>query len=80
MKISKLKVKPRKVAYATPCATELATMLGCWASAGNVGNSAVSPCADTAKALHDCMRTSAKRGKPPKSTLNYHLARLGKHI
>ncbi|KAF8610085.1 hypothetical protein BDV93DRAFT_601151 [Ceratobasidium sp. AG-I] len=76
MKIQNLRVRPRKAVANTPCAGELATMLGCWASSGDIKSAGA--CAEAAKVLHDCMRTSAGKRKDPKPTINYHLARLAR--
>ena len=38
------------------CATELATMLGCWAAKNDTTTTGV--CAESAKALYDCMRST----------------------
>ncbi|ELU44875.1 CHCH domain-containing protein [Rhizoctonia solani AG-1 IA] len=56
MKIERLRVRPRKAAVNTPCAAELATMLGCWASSGDIKSAGA--CAEAAKVLHECMKTS----------------------
>lgn len=56
-----------------PCATEVAGLLGCWASSGGaVDNQA---CEKFAMALTNCMKTHKPEPKR-KETINYHLARL----
>ncbi|KAG8893474.1 hypothetical protein FRB99_001918 [Tulasnella sp. 403] len=77
-KLTKLKVKPRRVDMINPCIPELSAMLGCWAVSHDLKN--VGACAESAKALAECMRTSTGSRKEAKSTINYHLARLGKKI
>ncbi|KAK0525585.1 hypothetical protein OC834_005109 [Tilletia horrida] len=77
MKLTRLRVRARKEARATPCAAEFATMLACWASASDFNSTG--PCAEAAKALQDCMRNRAVNKLPVKSTINYHLARAAKH-
>ncbi|KAF8321653.1 hypothetical protein DL93DRAFT_2051244 [Clavulina sp. PMI_390] len=78
MKVSHLKVRPRKEKVNAPCAVQLATMLNCWASFGDTRSQA--QCADAARALHTCMGGAARMPKPRRSTINYHLARLEKKI
>ncbi|KAF8333979.1 uncharacterized protein EI90DRAFT_2915710 [Cantharellus anzutake] len=79
MKVDHLKVRPRKVKNAAPCALQLATMLNCWASKNDFRS--IGPCADAAQSLRLCMGGMAGgRVKPHKPTINYHLARLGKQI
>jgi len=71
MHIQKLKVRPKKSvdilfimdypdhflgAAVSLCAPELATMLGCWAAKNDM--TATGACAESAKALYDCMRTT----------------------
>ncbi|KAL9939505.1 hypothetical protein V8E36_001322 [Tilletia maclaganii] len=75
MKLTRLRVRARKEARATPCAAEFATMLACWASANDFHSTG--PCAEAAKSLQECMRNKAVRKGPAKSTINYHLARAG---
>lgn len=55
MKLHKLKVRPKKETGAAPCAAEFATMLACWASSSDLASQG--PCADSARALQECMRT-----------------------
>ncbi|KAG8933944.1 hypothetical protein FRC03_012146 [Tulasnella sp. 419] len=74
----KLKVRPRKLGSINPCVIELTSMLQCWAVAHDLKNSG--PCAESAQKLANCMRASSGSKKLPKSTINYHLARLGKHL
>ena len=40
------------------CAPELATMLGCWAAKNDMAMTGA--CAESAKALYDCMRTTVR--------------------
>jgi len=40
------------------CAPELATMLGCWAAKNDMTTAGA--CAESAKALYDCMRTTVR--------------------
>ncbi|KAI8048794.1 hypothetical protein BDF22DRAFT_746520 [Syncephalis plumigaleata] len=68
-----LRVRPRKIIQGSPCVTEMVAMLNCW------GISAADDpkCAQTAKALATCMQNLPKKSKKT-TTINYHLARLGK--
>ncbi|KAL6309124.1 hypothetical protein BKA93DRAFT_724450 [Sparassis latifolia] len=75
MYIQRLKVRPRKQVKATPCYVQLSAMLGCWAATSDLHSAG--PCQDAARALYDCMRTAPMPGKQQKSTINYHLRRLG---
>lgn len=74
MHIQKLKVRPKKSAHSEPvalfqrypnyptaatvslCTPELTTMLGCWAAKNDLTTTGA--CAESAKALYDCMRTT----------------------
>ncbi|KAF9562169.1 hypothetical protein CPC08DRAFT_706897 [Agrocybe pediades] len=76
--IEKLKVRPRKAAQTVMCATQLSAMLSCWAASGDFLN--VQACQAHAESLHNCMRRTPMPKKQHKSTINYHLARLGKSI
>jgi hypothetical protein len=72
-KLPYLRVRPRKVIQASPCVTEMVTMLNCWSL-----HAPDDPrCAQTAKALAHCMQNLPKKKKTT-SSINYHLARLGK--
>lgn len=70
MKISKLKVRPRKDIVAAPCAAEFAAMLACWASSNDLSNRGT--CAETGRMLQDCMKQSV-------STCEYCLS-AGSHL
>ncbi|KAF8520197.1 hypothetical protein BU17DRAFT_47080 [Hysterangium stoloniferum] len=76
MSIRKLKVRPRKVPPPNPCAIELSAMLGCWASTKDILSK--NGCAEAAKMLHECMRTTPMQRRMQAPTINYHLARLNK--
>ncbi|PAV23220.1 37s ribosomal mitochondrial [Pyrrhoderma noxium] len=76
MHIKKLKVRKVKAGYQTPCAVETLAMLSCWAASKNGSN--VQACAESAKALSECMRANTMSGKKSSSTINFHLARLQK--
>ncbi|KIM80865.1 hypothetical protein PILCRDRAFT_72687 [Piloderma croceum F 1598] len=82
MHIQKLKVRPRKRVGKNICGAQLATMLGCWAATNDLHSRG--PCTEAAQDLFHCMRTTyvfqAIPGKQPKSSINYHLARLGKNL
>ncbi|EPQ32429.1 uncharacterized protein PFL1_00625 [Pseudozyma flocculosa PF-1] len=78
MKLNKLKVRPSKDLAAAPCAAEFATMLACWASSNDLSN--VGQCRESAKALQVCMASNKGRRVTSKPTVNYHLARLSKHL
>ena len=70
LKIPKLKVRPRAVAQATPCAVEFSAMLACWAAHNDKMNG--NECRERALALESCMANNAgKRGKIRKPTINY---------
>ena len=43
-----------------PCVAELSTMLSCWTAKGDLQNTGA--CAETAKMLFDCMRTTVRLG------------------
>jgi len=76
MHIQKLKVRPKKSVHrllfqlfcafsncfadatVSLCAPELATMLGCWAAKNDMTTTGT--CAESAKALYDCMRTTVR--------------------
>ncbi|KAJ1668081.1 hypothetical protein IW140_000752 [Coemansia sp. RSA 1813] len=73
--IPKLKVKPKKLAPVAKCATEMAALATCWASASIDDKR----CAETSKALSRCIQ-KAKRPQQKKSDINFHLARLGKQV
>ncbi|KAK4334808.1 Mitochondrial ribosomal protein subunit Mrp10 [Rhodotorula toruloides] len=73
MHIHKYKVKPRKQAHVAPCALELTTMLGCWASSGDLTSGR--ECREAMLRLQECMRKPMPKGKPRVSSINYHLAR-----
>ncbi|KAG8954063.1 hypothetical protein FRC04_001047 [Tulasnella sp. 424] len=77
-KLIKLKVKPRKADVINPCVPELTAMLGCWAVSHDLKNTG--ECAQAAKNLAECMKTSSGSRKVASSTINYHLARLGKGL
>ncbi|OZJ02642.1 hypothetical protein BZG36_05090 [Bifiguratus adelaidae] len=73
--IKQLKVRPKKVAQAAPCVVEMGALMECWAK-----SSVDSPtCAQAAKALATCMNKPARKVQHT-NTINYHLARLGKHL
>ncbi|KAH8550715.1 hypothetical protein BGW37DRAFT_427386 [Umbelopsis sp. PMI_123] len=75
MKLKALKVRPKKLLEASPCIGEMGAMLECWSRAG-VDDPR---CAQTAKALANCMSKPVKKSKST-NTINYHLARLGKQL
>jgi hypothetical protein len=73
MHIQKLKVRPKKSedmllscefpdhfagAAVSLCAPELATMLGCWAAKNDMATTGA--CAESARMLYDCMRTTVR--------------------
>lgn len=66
-----LKVKPKSLSQAAPCAPELAAMLACWAASGDRLNR--EKCASSAVALQECMASGAMKGrvKVRKPTINY---------
>ncbi|KAF7978113.1 hypothetical protein HWV62_1530 [Athelia sp. TMB] len=78
MHIKNLKVRPRKNATPSICSAQLTAMLGCMAATGDLHTTTT--CADAASQLFNCMRTTSIPGKRPRSSINYHLARLGKTL
>ncbi|KAI0646856.1 hypothetical protein C8Q79DRAFT_908135 [Trametes meyenii] len=78
MYIEKLKVRPRQAAAIRPCTTQFAAMLACWSASSDLMSTG--PCAESAKALLQCMRTAPAPTRKHKPTINYHLARLGKTL
>jgi len=58
-----------------PCALELSAVLNCWSNTGDGAPDAVE-CKAFVNSLTNCMRTYRR---PPvvKSTVNYHLGRIG---
>ncbi|KAI0315532.1 hypothetical protein OF83DRAFT_728297 [Amylostereum chailletii] len=76
--IPKLKVRPQKNISPSACSPELAAMLGCWAATTDVMSTGA--CAQSARTLFECMRTTPFKGKQHRPSINYHLARLGKNL
>ncbi|KAI9595843.1 hypothetical protein BDF19DRAFT_440256 [Syncephalis fuscata] len=72
-KLKYLRVRPRKMIQGSPCVAEMVAMLNCW----GVSAPDDPKCAHTAKALAICMENLPKTSKKT-SSINYHLARLGK--
>ncbi|KAJ1736057.1 hypothetical protein LPJ61_000200 [Coemansia biformis] len=71
----RLKVRVKKAKPVAACALEMSTVATCWASFSTDDGR----CAEAAKALTACMQTA----RPPvakRSTINYHLARLGRQV
>ncbi|KAJ2397048.1 hypothetical protein GGI23_003680 [Coemansia sp. RSA 2559] len=73
--IPRLKVKPKKLEAVSKCATEMAALATCWASAAIDDRR----CVETAQALSRCVQ-KAKAPQKEKSDINFHLARLGKQV
>jgi len=89
MHIQKLKVRPKKSAHGpfvvdysahfdrfagaavSLCAPELTTMLGCWAAKNDLTTTGT--CAESAKALYDCMRTTVRVVYYPRFRLCDHI-------
>ena len=72
IKLPRLRVRPRSVEKATPCATQLAAMLACWAASADRMNTG--QCAAAAADLQMCMATGGMKGragKVRKPTINY---------
>ncbi|KII88953.1 hypothetical protein PLICRDRAFT_139050 [Plicaturopsis crispa FD-325 SS-3] len=78
MHIKNLRVRPKKSVAPNVCTEELTTMLACWAATGDLKST--KECAEQATALYTCMRTTPFRAKQQRPTINYHLARLQKHL
>ncbi|KAF8803544.1 hypothetical protein BYT27DRAFT_7109386 [Phlegmacium glaucopus] len=76
--IKNLKVRQRRAAQTVMCAPQLTAMLGCWAATKDYHS--VRDCQRHAQDLYQCMRTTPMPKKTHQSTINYHLARLGKWI
>ncbi|EEB06715.1 ribosomal protein subunit Mrp10 [Schizosaccharomyces japonicus yFS275] len=74
--LSRLRVRPKKTKSSIPCAEQMAAMLGCWQTNGGVPDAP--QCAQLAINLQACMQKQSAKQRPPKDTINYHLARLGK--
>lgn len=55
-----------------PCATELSSLLACFATSGDLRTTA--ECSKAAKDLHACMANRPKGGKPPKSSVSLGIA------
>ncbi|KAF7729010.1 hypothetical protein EC973_005041 [Apophysomyces ossiformis] len=75
MKLKQLKVRPKKILEASPCIVEMGSLFECWATAGVDDKR----CVTAAKALSDCMAKPVSKNKS-QNTINYHLARLSKHL
>ncbi|KAI0029831.1 hypothetical protein K488DRAFT_55528 [Vararia minispora EC-137] len=78
MHIKKLKVRARRRSLEQPCAIQLASMLGCWAATSDVMSTG--PCAGSAEALFNCMRTLPPQHRQHAPAINFHLARLNKNF
>ncbi|OCF72378.1 hypothetical protein I204_06757 [Kwoniella mangroviensis CBS 8886] len=64
----RFKVRPRKDQIIVSCAPELTTLLACFATTGDLRHTAA--CADSAKALQNCMsnrHVAGGKGKSSKS-------------
>ncbi|ORY90980.1 hypothetical protein BCR43DRAFT_532740 [Syncephalastrum racemosum] len=75
MKLKQLKVRPKKLMQSSPCLVEMGALFECWATAGIDDRK----CTATAKTLQECMAQPARKHKQ-QNTINYHLARLSKHL
>ena len=74
IKLPRLKVRPRALAQASPCAGELSAMLGCWAASSDKMNT--NDCRLAALALENCMANNAgRKGKVRKPTINYRVSK-----
>lgn len=77
-----VRIKPRKIMAATPCAAETNQLFNCWRSSavGSVG------CAESAMLLVACMKAKGKMAKSksnPSGDVNYWLKKdhsNGKHL
>ncbi|CAG8462004.1 4857_t:CDS:2 [Funneliformis mosseae] len=68
-------VRSRKLDNKSPCTPEIAALLTCWATSSTDSPS----CIQTVQALTECMRKVPKKSQHA-TTINYHLARLGKFL
>ncbi|CED84278.1 hypothetical protein [Phaffia rhodozyma] len=75
-KIKTLRVRAKAADFHGACAVQFATMLSCWAAKGDLRSQA--ECAQSSKALVECLKTAPKMSKAPKSNINYHLLQLAK--
>ncbi|KAJ1952402.1 hypothetical protein DL89DRAFT_268832 [Linderina pennispora] len=73
--VPKLRVKPKKIKGISPCAVEMSSLVTCWAST-SIDDAR---CAEVAKNLISCMQKAKAPGKA-RSSVNFHLARLGKQV
>ncbi|KAJ9097161.1 hypothetical protein QFC21_004830 [Naganishia friedmannii] len=71
----RFKVRPRRDNVIPPCATELSTLLACFATSGDLRTTA--ECSKAAKDLHMCMASRPKGGKPPKSSVSREMHSAG---
>nr|XP_019048132.1 hypothetical protein I302_01897 [Kwoniella bestiolae CBS 10118]OCF27062.1 hypothetical protein I302_01897 [Kwoniella bestiolae CBS 10118] len=63
----RFKVRPRKDQIIVPCATELTSLLACFATTGDLRHTTA--CADSAKALQNCMSNRHVAGGKGKSSM-----------
>ncbi|GHJ86560.1 hypothetical protein NliqN6_2962 [Naganishia liquefaciens] len=70
----RFKVRPRRDNVIPPCATELSSLLACFATSADLRTTG--ECSKAAKDLHACMANRPKGGKPPKSSINYLLSKV----
>ncbi|ODN86841.1 hypothetical protein L198_07204 [Cryptococcus wingfieldii CBS 7118] len=68
------KVRASKGALQVPCAPELANMLQCFATTGDLRHT--QSCADSAKMLHACMATGKGKGGKQGSSINHLLGKI----
>ncbi|PIA19263.1 hypothetical protein COEREDRAFT_22386, partial [Coemansia reversa NRRL 1564] len=73
--IPKLRVRPKKEKPAPQCAVQMVALTTCW----TMGSPDSEKCQTLANNLARCMQ-GARAPKPPKSNINWHLARLGPQV
>ncbi|KAI7867359.1 hypothetical protein BDF14DRAFT_1874947 [Spinellus fusiger] len=75
MKLKQLKVRPKKLLDSSPCLVEMGSLFECWATSGVDDKR----CVVASKALSECMTKPVTKSNR-QNTINYHLARLSKHL
>ncbi|KAI8144271.1 hypothetical protein BJV82DRAFT_513927 [Fennellomyces sp. T-0311] len=75
MHLKQLKVRPKKLLESSPCVVEMGALFECWATSGIDDKH----CQAVAKSLQECMAKPGRKTKQ-QNTINYHLARLSKHL
>ncbi|RXK38399.1 hypothetical protein M231_04308 [Tremella mesenterica] len=75
----RFKVRETRKLVKPLCGPELSNLLACFASSGtSLRSASMGPCADAAQALYGCMREPRRKGRPPKSSINFLLGKVGR--